>query len=74
MQMTSDWKKSSFSLTASLNVNMAGGEKQIVKFAKVISYPNSLTFLLSVHQFAKSIHSPIQIIEIGCSNHFHGHR
>ena len=26
-----------------------------------------------IHNIAKSIHSPIQIIEISCSNHFHGH-
>ena len=29
---------------------------------------------LHIHYIAKSIHSPIQIIEIRCSNHFHGHR
>ena len=27
-----------------------------------------------IHYIAKSVHSPIQIIEIRCSNHFHGHR
>lgn len=54
MQTISDWK-SSFLLTASLNVNMAGGEKQIVKFAKVISYPNSLTFLLSISETTGSL-------------------
>ena len=27
-----------------------------------------------VHYTAKSIHSPIKISEISCSNHFHGHR
>uniref|UniRef100_A0A669BUI3 Phosphatidylinositol-3,4,5-trisphosphate dependent Rac exchange factor 1 n=1 Tax=Oreochromis niloticus TaxID=8128 RepID=A0A669BUI3_ORENI len=27
-----------------------------------------------IHYIAQSINSPIQIIEFGCSNHFHGHR
>ena len=39
--------------------------------------PNLLCEHLSfaeVHYIVKSIHSPIQIIEIRSSNHFHGHR